>query len=73
MYYYLFDDLRRRVKIYEAFMDPHFITIPSFGAFTIRCLASGDFKNLSWETNGTLYDKFLFLGSLDKISANFFE
>lgn len=42
----LLDNLRRAVKVNEAFVDPHLKPIPGFGTLTTRSLTGGDAQSL---------------------------
>lgn len=42
----LLDDLRRAVKVNEAFVDPHLKPIPGLGTLSTRSLTGGDAQSL---------------------------
>jgi hypothetical protein len=49
----LLDNLGRRVKVNQSFVDSHLVSVPRVGTLTTRRLAGGDLKNLGGKSDGT--------------------
>jgi len=66
-------NLRVAVQVNDTFVDVHFITIPSFGTFSVGSLAARDFEVLGGHANGATVLKLLLLGTSDQILTDFLQ